>query len=294
MVEDVIAAASPQAWDRIRVLAPPGVEVRRAEDALDGVAFLVPDASLDLELDGLPDLRVVQVLSAGTEWIEDRIPAGVTLCNARGARDAPVAEWVVGAVLGAATGLLAAGRTRRWGDEAPREVAGSTALIVGYGSIGRYAGRILEALGATVVGVGRRARPGVHGIDELPGLLPGADTVILLTPLTDATRNLVDAAFLGRLRDGALFVNAGRGASVDTQALLVELQSGRLRAVLDVVEPEPLPADHPLWQAQGLLALTSHQAGDSPAADERAARLAGEQMARFLAGEPLENVIRPA
>jgi hypothetical protein len=213
MVEDVIAAVSRDEWERLRALAPAGVEVHRAEDGLDGVAFLVPDSGLDVDLGGLPDLRVVQVLSAGTEWIEDRIPAGVTLCNARGARDAPVAEWVVGAVLGAATGLLAAGRRRSWSHEPPHDVAGTTAVIVGYGSIGRHTGRLLEALGVTVRGVGRRAREGVHRMDELPGLLPGADTVILLTPLTDATRGLVDAAFLGRMRDGALFVNAGRGAS---------------------------------------------------------------------------------
>jgi phosphoglycerate dehydrogenase-like enzyme len=294
MVERVIAAATRQSWDLVRGLAPPGVELRRAEDGLDGVAFLIPDASLDPDLGGLPDLRVVQVLSAGTEWIEDRIPEGVTLCNARGARDVPVAEWVVGAVLGAATGLLAAARTRAWAHEPPWDVAGTTAVIVGFGSIGRATGQRLEALGVTVQGVGRRARPGVHGMDELPRLLPEADTVILLTPLTDATRNLVDAAFLGRMRDGALFVNAGRGASVDTDALLAELAPGRLRAVLDVVDPEPLPAEHPLWQAEGLLALTSHQAGDSPQADERAARLAAEQMGRVLRGEPLENVIRPA
>ncbi len=294
MVERVIAAATRQSWDLVRGLAPPGVELRRAEDGLDGVAFLIPDASLDPDLGGLPDLRVVQVLSAGTEWIEDRIPEGVTLCNARGARDVPVAEWVVGAVLGAATGLLAAARTRSWRHEPPWDVSGTTAVIVGFGSIGRATGQRLEALGVTVQGVGRRARPGVHGMDELPRLLPEADTVILLTPLTDATRNLVDAAFLGRMRDGALFVNAGRGASVDTDALLAELAPGRLRAVLDVVDPEPLPAEHPLWQAEGLLALTSHQAGDSPQADERAARLAAEQMGRVLRGEPLENVIRPA
>jgi len=294
MVGAVIAAASQNEWDRVRTLAPAGVEVRRAEDGLDGVAFLVPDASLDRDLDGLPDLRVVQVLSAGTEWIEDRIPPGVTLCNARGARDAPVAEWVVGAVLGAATGLLASARTRRWGHEAPQEVEGSSALIVGYGSIGRAAARRLEALGVTVAGVARTARDGVHGVDELPRLLAGADWVILLAPLTDATRGLVDAAFLARMRDGGVFINAGRGASVDTGALLAELESGRLHAVLDVVDPEPLPDEHPLWDAPGLLALTSHQAGDSPQADERAARLAAEQMGRVLRGEPLENVVRPA
>jgi phosphoglycerate dehydrogenase-like enzyme len=287
----VIAAVTGANLERIRVLAPAEVELRDADGDLDGVEVLVPDWTFARDLAALPALRVVQVLSAGTEWIEDRIPPGVTLCNARGARDAPVAEWVVGAVLGAASGLLAAARARRWAHEPPRDVEGSTALIVGYGSIGRAAGRRLEALGVTVQGVGRRARPGVHGIEELPALLPEADAVILLTPLTDATRTLVDAAFLARMRDGALFVNAGRGASVDTDALLAELVSGRLRAVLDVVEPEPLPGDHPLWDAPGLLALTSHQAGDSEAADERAAALAAEQLGRVLRGEPLQNVV---
>ena len=287
----MIAAVTGTQLDRIRVRAPAAVELRDADGDLDGVEVLVPDWTFTRDLDGLPALRVVQVLSAGTEWIEDRIPPGVTLCNARGARDTPVAEWVVGAVLGAASGLLTAARARRWDHEPPRDVEGSTALIVGYGSIGRATGRRLEALGVTVQGVGRRARDGVHGADELPALLPGADTVILLTPLNDATRTLVDAAFLARMRDDALFVNAGRGASVDTGALLAELSSGRLRAVLDVVEPEPLPEDHPLWDARGLLALTSHQAGDSAAADDRAAALAAEQLGRVARGEPLENVV---
>jgi phosphoglycerate dehydrogenase-like enzyme len=288
----VIAAVTGPQLERIRALAPAEVELRDADGDLAGVEVLVPDWTFTRDLAGLPALRVVQVLSAGTEWIEDRIPPGVTLCNARGARDAPVAEWVVGAVLGAASGLLAAARARRWEHEPPRDVEGSTALIVGYGSIGRAAGRRLEALGVTVQGVGRRARPGVHGADELPALLPGADAVILLTPLNDATRTLVDAAFLARMRDDALFVNAGRGASVDTDALLAELASGRLRAVLDVVEPEPLPEAHPLWDAPGLLALTSHQAGDSEEADSRAAVLAAEQLGRVLRGEPLANVVQ--
>jgi phosphoglycerate dehydrogenase-like enzyme len=281
-----------EAAERVRALAPEGVEVRTLDGRLDDVGFLVPDSRLDRDLADLPALRVVQVLSAGTEWIEDRLPPGVTLCNARGARDVPVAEWVVGAVLGAATGLLGAARTGAWGHEPPREVAGSRAVIVGYGSIGRAAGERLEALGATVQGVGRTARDGVHGMDELPDLLPDADTVILLTPLTDATRGLVDAEFLGRMADDALFVNAGRGASVDTDALLAELDPGRLRAVLDVVDPEPLPDEHPLWRAPGLLALTSHQAGDSHVADARAHRLAAEQLGRMLRGEPLVNVVR--
>jgi phosphoglycerate dehydrogenase-like enzyme len=163
----------------------------------------------------------------------------------------------------------------------------------------------LEPLGVNVVGVARRARgaarrgvPGrgdaVHGLDELPRLLPAADAVVVLAPLTDATRGMVDAAFLARLRDGALVVNGGRGAVVDTAALLAELESGRLRAVLDVVDPEPLPADHPLWRAPGTLAITPHHAGDTPQADARAVAFAAAQLGRHARGEPLLNVVRDA
>jgi D-3-phosphoglycerate dehydrogenase len=150
--------------------------------------------------------------------------------------------------------------------------------------------RRLQPLRAEVIGVAAHARPGVHPVEHLPELLGIADAVVLLTPLTEATRGMVDAAFLARMRDGALLVNAGRGAVVDTDALLHELESGRLRAVLDVVEPEPLPRDHPLWSAPGVT-MTPHVAGDSDAADLRAARLAGEQLGRFARGEPLRNVV---
>jgi phosphoglycerate dehydrogenase-like enzyme len=142
--------------------------------------------------------------------------------------------------------------------------------------------------------VAREPRPGVHGVEELPSLLSRADAVVVLTPLTAETRGMVDAAFLAALPDGALVLNAGRGAVIDTDALVAELQSGRLRAVLDVVDPEPLPAEHPLWDAPGLLALTPHVSGDTQAAEDRALRFAGHQLARYARGEPLRNVVRTA
>jgi phosphoglycerate dehydrogenase-like enzyme len=141
-----------------------------------------------------------------------------------------------------------------------------------------------------VIGVARRAREGVHATSELPELLGRADAVVVLAPLTADTRGLFDASLLARMRDGALLVNAGRGGVVDTAALAAELESGRLRAVLDVVDPEPLPDDHPLWETA--LAITPHNAGDSHAADERAIRFGAEQLARFARGEPLQNVVR--
>jgi phosphoglycerate dehydrogenase-like enzyme len=289
----VIAAVTDRAFDVVAELAPDTVDVRRLPDGLDAAAFILPDWTDGEALEALPRLgrlRVVQALSAGTDWIEARVPPWATLCNARGARDAAVAEWVVGALLGDAYGQFAAARSRRWSDAVPRELQGATVLIVGFGSIGREVERHLEPFGVTVIGVARHARDGVHSVAELPYLVGQADAVVVLAPLTSETTGLVDAALLGRMRDGALFVNAGRGGVVDTAALVAELRSGRLRAVLDVVDPEPLPDEHPLWDLA--LAITPHNAGDSVAADERAVRFGAEQLVRFARGEPLRNVVR--
>jgi phosphoglycerate dehydrogenase-like enzyme len=289
----VIAAVTSRAFEVAVELALDGVAVRQLPDGLDDAAFVLPEWGDRETVEALPRLerlRVVQVLSAGTDWIEGRVPNWATLCNARGTRDAAVAEWVVGALLGDAYGQFTAARRRRWSDAVPRELQGATVLIVGFGSIGRAVERRLEPFGVSVIGVARHARDGVHAIDELPELLGRADAVVVLAPLTAETRGLLDAALLARMRDGALLVNAGRGAVVDTGALLAELQSGRLRAVLDVVDPEPLPDDHPLWDAA--LAITPHNAGDTAAADARAVRFGAEQLARFARGQPLLNVVR--
>ena len=291
----MLAAVTARAFDLACELAPVGVEVRRLPEGHDAAAFVLPDWKDRETIDALPRLerlRVVQALSAGTDWIGLLVPAWATLCNARGTRDAAVAEWVVGALLGDAYGQFTAARTRRWSDAVPRELHGSTVLIVGFGSIGRAVQRRLEPFGVTVTGVARHAREGVHATTELPVLVEQADAVVVLAPLTAQTTGLVDAALLARMRDGALLVNAGRGAVVDSAALVAELKSGRLRAVLDVVDPEPLPDDHPLWEAA--LAITPHNAGDTAAADERAVRFGAEQLARFARGEPLRNVVRAA
>jgi phosphoglycerate dehydrogenase-like enzyme len=291
----MIAAVTARAFDAAAELAPAGVEVRRLPDGRDAAAFVLPDWKDRETIDALPRLqrlRVVQALSAGTDWIETLVPPWATLCNARGARDAAVAEWVVGALLGDAYGQFTAARARRWSDALPRELLGSTVLIVGFGSIGRAVKERLDPFGVTVIAVARHAREGVHSTSELPALVEQADAVVVLAPLTPETTRLIDAALLARMRDGALLLNAGRGGVVDTGALLAELESGRLRAVLDVVDPEPLPDDHPLWDAA--LAITPHNAGDTAAAEERAVRLGAEQLARFARGEPLRNVVRAA
>jgi phosphoglycerate dehydrogenase-like enzyme len=285
------------ALDAVRARAPEQVEVVAVDNGLDleTVDFLVPSSEAPDVLERLPTLTrvaVVQVLSAGTDWIERWVPPQATLCSARGARDAPVAEWIVGALLGATTQLLECARLDAWSDRSLTDLGGWTVVIVGMGSIGRRVEQHLTGFGTKVIGVASRARDDLHGVDELEALLPGADAVVILAPLNDATRGLMDARRLGAMRDGAVVINAARGPVVDTDALVAEVTTARLRAVLDVTDPEPLPDGHPLWSAPGVLSITPHIAGDSPAGNARAAALAGDQLARWVAGEELHNVVR--
>ncbi len=258
--------------------------------------FVVPpfDSPAVLEmLARMPRLAVVQSISAGTEALQPWVPEGVTLCSARGLRDVAVAEWVLAAILAQEKRLADFAQrqaTHEWTHEMLPELAGKRALVVGYGSIGQLVGERLTALGVHVEGVAATARDGVHGTDELPALLGAADVVVLLVPLSPSTRGMFDARMLAHMRPGALLVNAARGAIVDTDALVAQLRAGRIRAALDVTDPEPLPPGHPLWDAPGLL-LTPHLAGDSPQAEERVYRFIGEQIRRCARGEALQNVV---
>jgi phosphoglycerate dehydrogenase-like enzyme len=254
--------------------------------------FGVPESTLPV-LAKLPRLRLIQLMSAGAERVIPHVPAGVTLCNARGAHDPAVAEWIVAVILAQVLSLPDYAIRQQAGTWMPAEsepLADQIVLIVGYGSIGEAVERLLTPFGVIVERVARHARQGVSSIDDLPALLPRADIVILLVPVTPATVHLVDARFLGLMRDHALLVNAARGSIVDTGALLAELTTGRLRAALDVTDPEPLPPGHPLWSAPGLL-LTPHVAGLSTRAIPRARAIVRDQLARYAAGEPLHHVV---
>jgi phosphoglycerate dehydrogenase-like enzyme len=276
--------------DALGVL-PPNVEL--APEPGPEVEFIVPDWLHLPDLDKLPGLRVVQVLSAGVDWIADRLPAGVTLCSARGARDRAMAEWVVGAILADAKQARACAELqarRDWEPVKVQDASGLRVLVLGYGAIGRDLATLLAPFDCDIVGVARRARDGVRGVEALPELLPTADVVVNLLPLTDATRHSFGARELAAMREGALYVNAGRGATTDTDALVAALRDGRIRAVLDVVDPEPLPADHPLWEAPSVM-ISPHSAGDTPAAERAAWALAADQLRRYAAGEPLQNVV---
>jgi len=248
-----------------------------------------------LELLGqMSALQVIQTLSAGVDWLLEFVPAGVTLCDASGTRDVPVAEWVLAAILAwckALPELRDRQREHRWEWRQTRELAGRTVLILGYGAIGAAVEALLAPFGVEFIRVARRRRAGVHPVDELTSLLPAAEIVVVLLPLTPATTDLINADLLARLRPDALLVNAARGGVLDAEALLERLQAGRLSAALDVTDPEPLPADHPLWDAPGVL-ITPHLAGDTVAAELRAFALVGEQVRRYVRGEPLANIVR--
>ena len=241
-------------------------------------------------------LRLVQTLSAGVESLLVDLPPGVILCSARGAHDGAVAEWVVGAILAAQKRFPEAWRNQqaeRWERRRVRMLQDSTVLLLGYGSIARAVERRLEPFGPRILRVARRARPGVHTWAELAELLSEADVVVVLLPVTPETRGALDAGFLSLLREGTLLVNAARGSLIDTGALLAALEEGRVRAVLDVTEPEPLPPGHPLWRAPSVM-ITPHVAGLSEQWELGAYRLVRDQLERWGAGEPLQNVVTEA
>lgn len=241
----------------------------------------------------LPRLRLVQLLTAGAEAWVGRLPEGVALSDCRGAHGGATAEWIVAVLLATYRHLprfVLAQERRHWDYHQTEELAGKRVLIVGAGDVAENTLARLAPFGVTTTLVGRRARDGVHGIDKVHDLLPDHDACVVIVPLTDATRGLVDARFLAAMSDGAVLVNAARGPVVDTEALTAELTRGRLRAAVDVTEPEPLPPDHSLWDAPGLL-LTPHVGGSVPLAMERAFAVAADQIAAFVAGERPPNLV---
>lgn len=239
----------------------------------------------------MPRLQLVQTTNAGVEVWAGRLPERVQLSNGRGAHGASTAEWALAGLLAVYRDLVTFANARTWSDHSTETLMGKRVLIVGAGDLATELAVRLDACGAGSTLVGRTRRDGVHAIDELGELVATHDAVVLMLPLTEQTRGLVDADLLARMPDRAILVNAARGGVVDTDALLVELRAGRLRAVLDVTDPEPLPDDHPLWGAPGLL-LTPHVGGFSEGRDERAWAVARENVAAVARGEDPPNLVR--
>lgn len=254
--------------------------------------FLSAQGATD-RLADMTGLSVVQLLTAGVDAWTSKVADSVTLCSARGVHTASTSEWVLTAMLTSLRGFdhfVRSQQNAQWEPRVTTSLARKKVLIVGAGDIGKAIAARVSVFGAEPILVARSARDGVHSVGELPTLLPDADVVVMVLPLTNDTRGMVDAAFLARLKDGALFINAARGPVVVTDALLAELKSERITAAADVTDPEPLPQDHPLWEAPGLL-LTPHVGGALDDMVPTAYEFVGGQLRRFARDEPLENVI---
>ncbi|MFN3866143.1 MAG: 2-hydroxyacid dehydrogenase [Demequina sp.] len=246
-----------------------------------------------------PNLRVIQIPSAGYEHALPFVPDGIALSNARGVHDSRTAEMALALALSSQRRLPQfwdAQARQTWdADFYAPSLADRRCLVIGYGSIGAALGERLRACEALVTGVARSARTApdgteVRAIDDLSALLPEAEVVFLVTPLTEQTEGLVDAEFLAALPDDALVVNVGRGKVVVTEALLAELQTGRLRAALDVTDPEPLPDGHPLWSAPGCI-VVPHVAGFALLTDKRYVALVRRQIEALRQGhDPVNRV----
>jgi phosphoglycerate dehydrogenase-like enzyme len=263
-------------------------------------------------------VRVVQSTLAGIDALRKLLPRDVILCDGRGIHTISTAEWAVTAILGSLKYLpfydelrrVHSWSRRREAEERYRilhptsrifyphvlieELHGQRVLIVGYGAIGQAIEERLKPFGVEIARIARIARPHavapVHAITELHALLPSADIVILIVPSTQETIGMIGGREIALMKQGALLVNAARGSVVDTAALIAALNKGRIRAAVDVTDPEPLPEDHPLWAAPNLL-LTPHVAASTPQFMVRAMQLAAAQVGRYLRGEPLENVV---
>ncbi len=292
---DPTELGEPPSSLRYEVVVP--VEGDDLPGSVNEVEFYVPPYRFsrhDSEIVArMPRLKVVQTLTAGVDHVRPFVGEGVALCNGRGIHNSSTAELALGLILASLRGIPDFVRAQDRGEWRPVNapaLADRTVLIVGYGEIGAAIEQRLAGFEVDVVRVARTARDGVHGFDALPDLVPGADVVVLIVPITEETRGMVDAGFLARMKDGSLLVNVARGPVIDTNALVAALRTGRIHAALDVTDPEPLPTGHPLWNAPNVL-ISPHVGGASSAMWPRAYAVVLSQLERFAAGEPLENVM---
>jgi len=304
---------------------PEGIELIPVSDKMVHdveIDVWIPDPYSTRAIRAWPRLRGVKLvlsMMAGTEWIPGTVGPHVTICNAHGAHNVSTAEWTVSAILAMlkyfplyldiqrsgvwkrrfeASKLCAElhGDTREmYPPVLGEELTGKTILLIGYGAIGKEIERMLKPFQVEVLRLARRARtePEVHAVSDLDILLPKADVVVLILPATAESRGLIGTHQLALMRQGALLVNAARGPVVDTDALVEALRAGKVRAALDVTDPEPLPDGHPLWSCPNLL-ITPHVGASTPEFTPRALRTAADELRRYLTGEPLKNVVQEA
>jgi phosphoglycerate dehydrogenase-like enzyme len=250
------------------------------------------------------ELRWIQTASDGVDGLlfPELIASGVTVTNARGVFDEPIAEWVITAIGALTTGLVTSVRDSvagRWDDERRRDrVAGSRLLVVGPGPIGRATAARALALGMQVEAVGRRARDDdlfgrILGPEDLPTALGRADHVLDALPMAPGTQRLFDASAFAAMRPTARFYNVGRGGTVDEAALVEALRAGTIAgAALDVFEREPLPEDSPLWGLPNVI-VSPHVCGDFDGWERVVVDLFVENLRRYVRGESLRNPVDP-
>ena len=304
---------------------PPEIELIPISDNLDRdveIDVWIPDPYSTRAIRAWPHLRGVKLvlsMMAGTEWIPPLVGPHVTICNAHGAHNVATAEWTVAAILAMLKHFplyFDIQRSGKWkrrfeaidlyakitGDSRPHcppvmleELTGKTVLMVGYGSIGKDIERMLAPYRIEMLRVARNARTGpkVHPVVELDALIPLADVIVLILPSTAESQGLIGKKQFALMRQGALLVNAARGPIVDTDSLVEALQAEKIRAALDVTDPEPLPDSHPLWSCPNLL-ITPHVAGSSPQFAPNALRTAAGEIRRYMNGDPLHNVVQAA
>ena len=304
---------------------PEGIELIPVSEKMEHdveIDVWIPDPYPTRAMRAWPHLRGVKlVLSmlAGTEWIPGIVGPHVTICNAHGAHNISTAEWTLAAILAMLKYFplyLDIQRTGVWkrrfeaaalyaemsGNAKEvyppvlgEDLTGKTVLLVGYGAIGKEIERMLGPFEVELIRVARTARtaPEVHAVSELDELLPRAEVIVLIVPATAESRGLIGARQLELMRQGALLINAARGPVVDTDTLVAALKAGRIRAAIDVTDPEPLPEGHPLWRCPNLL-ITPHVGGSTPQFASRALRVAAEELRRYMKGEPLKNVVQAA
>jgi phosphoglycerate dehydrogenase-like enzyme len=304
---------------------PGEIELIPVSEKLDHdveIEVWIPDPYPTRAMRTWPRLRGVKLIIsmlAGTEWIPPLAGPHVTICNAQGAHNVATAEWVIAAILAMLKyfplyfDVQHAGIWKRRFDAPPHyaaitgdatlfhppvmleELAGKQVLLVGYGEIGKEIEHMLAPFRVELTRVARSARlkPKVHAAAEIDALIPAADIIILIVPATDETRSLIGAAQFSLMRQGALLVNAARGPVVDTDALVEALNAGKVRAAIDVTDPEPLPEGHPLWSCPNLL-ITPHVAASSPQFAPNALRAAADELRRYINGAPLRSVVQHA
>jgi phosphoglycerate dehydrogenase-like enzyme len=304
---------------------PEGIELIPIAGTLDHdveIDVWIPDPYSNVALKARPHLtgiKLVLSLMAGTEWIPAAVGPHVTICSATGAHNIATAEWTIAAILAMLKYFPLYQEIQRAGVWKQRfkipahyaeitgdkrllyppvmqeELTGKTVLLVGYGSIGKEIERMLEPFNVNLIRMARSARtdPTVHSVGDLDALLPQASVVILILPSTAESHHLIGARQMELMQQGTLLVNSARGPIVDTHALVAALQAGRIRAAVDVTDPEPLPDGHPLWSCPNLL-ITPHVGGSSPMFAARAVKVAEGELRRYMAGEPLKNVVQSA